>query len=212
MALLPVYEWAGIDDDLSRREQWIINVVGLSAVIGAAHAFGWIDLGGISSSVLTSLPDVSLAVVSALVIISSLVIVNTISERSLSDTKWVVAAVVGGFFLIDLIYIHPEVFDNVPSLFYWVVKPFWVGVPMFLAALWFIRNTDLDRRVVYTVSGVIGIVVLQLYYTVIPIPTVSGGPIQVGLVGNLTVGVPVHGAGLLLALAVVVIGITGRRS
>lgn len=211
MALLPVYEWAGLDDDLTRRQQWGLNVIGLALVVLGAHAVGAIDLGGISGSVHNELPFWSGLTVAALVGLAVWAVLHGVLDTHLEDTRWVVVAAVGGFFLIDLYYLHPVEFENVPSLFYWLVKPFWVGVPMFLAAVWLERNTDLSRRLAYTLAGVIGVVVLQLYYTVIPIPVIGGESVQVGLVGNLTVGVPIHGTALLLALAAVVIGIKGRR-
>lgn len=210
MALLPVYEWAGLEDDLTRRQRWLINVSGLVLVVLGAHALGFVDLAGIGSDVLRELSTISQLAVAGLVLLSVFALIHTVTERDLMDMRWVVAAAVGGFFLVDLFYIHPEVFDNAPALFYWAVKPFWVAVPMFLTVWWLKDNTEYDMRLKYTVGAVVGVVVLQLYYTVIPIPTTSGEAIQVGLIGNLTTGVFTHGLSLLLALAVVVLAIQGR--
>lgn len=213
MALLPVYEWAGLDDDLTRRQQWAINTVGLAVAVLVADALGWVDISTAGADVLRGLPGGQQTVVGAMAIAAAYAVLFAVATRDLMDTKWVVAAAVGGFFLIDLFYIHPSElhFNNVPALFYWLAKPVWVGIPMFLAAVWLLRNTELSRRLAYTWAAVVGAVVLQLYYTVIPIPVVTGESIQVGLLGNLTVGVPIHGGALLLALAVVVVAIEGRR-
>lgn len=155
---------------------------------------------------LSSLPPASKAIVAVITIASVVVIVNSVLNFEEDNLLWVVAATVGGFFLVDLFYIHPQVWENVPSLFYWVAKPFWVGVPMFLAGLALTRWTNFSMVLTLVIAGMVGIVVLQLYYTVIPIPVVGGEAIQIGLVGNLTEGVAVHGGGLIIALAAVLIG------
>lgn len=211
MALLPIYDWLGIDDDLTRRQQWSINLVGLATVLAVGHLLGFVDLGGVGADVLFNLPGFQQVFVVAIAAAAVAVIWITITERTISDIAWIVAAATGGFFLVDLFYVHPHVFDNIPSLLYWLAKPIWVGVPMFVAAFWIMDRTDFPRPLTYTIAGLAGIVSLQLYYTAVPIPVVGGESIQVGLKGNLTTGLGVHGGALLLALAVIVIAIEGRR-
>lgn len=211
MALLPVYRWLGLEDDLTRREQWTINALGLAIAVLGAHTLGWIDLTAFSTDVLTGLPGGQQAVVAGMAVLAGFAVVHTVAERDLTNTRWVVAATVGGFFLVDLTYVHTHVFENLPALFYWAVKPFWVGIPMFAAAWWLVNETDVSRRLAYTLAGVFGVVSLQLYYTVVPIPVVDGDPIQIGLIGNLTTGLQVHGLALLGVLAVLVVVMQGRR-
>lgn len=203
MPFLPVYDWLGLE--LSRRAEAVTSLALLVAGAVVAHVLGWVDLGGISASVLLSLSSVSRLVVFALAGLSVVAVATAIDERP-SDYRAAVIATVGGFFLIDLFYIHPEVWSNVPALFYWLAKPVWVGVPMFGVAWWLSRRVDWPAKWVLLVAGVAGVIVLQLYYTVVPIPVVGGDAIQIGLVGNLSGGVPVHGAGLIVALTLVLIG------
>lgn len=152
---------------------------------------------------LFNLPESSRLVVAAMAVASFVLILNSVTNFESDNLVWVVLATVGGFFLVDLFYIHPVVWSNVPALFYWLAKPFWVGVPMFLTAMALMRWTDIPTVTMLVIAGIVGVVVLQLYYTVIPIPVVGGEAIQIGLVGNLTEGVGIHGGGLLLSLAAV---------
>lgn len=211
MPLLPVYEWTGLDDTLSRRQQWVLNALGLLVGLGIAHLVGWINLTAVSLSVLRALPGGQLALVGALTVIAVYVLLTVLLDRELSETAWIVAGTVAGFYLIDLLYVHPSVFQNVPSWFYWVVKPFWVGVPMFIIAWWLVNHTTVRRPVAFAIAGLAGIVDLQLYYSVVPIPIVNGPSIQIDLIGNLTTGLQVHGLALLVALAVIVVVIEGRQ-
>lgn len=110
------------------------------------------------------------------------------------------AIAVSLFFLVDWGVIHPIIWDNDPSSLYWLAKPIWVGVPMVLAA-WYARSSfRMSRAASLLVGGLAGVISLQLYYTVVPIPVEGGDAIQIGLVGNLTEGLVVHFGGLALAI------------
>lgn len=117
--------------------------------------------------------------------------------------EWVINATATAVFLFVLVdwgVIHPFIWENDPATFYWLVKPFWVGVPM-VATVWWLRRGDvLGRWQALLAGGLVGIVSLQLYYTAVPIPVEGGDAIQVGLFGNLTEGLIVHFGGLALAI------------
>lgn len=198
MPLLPVYDWLGID--LTNRQKLAVNTLALGIVLGVLA-------GGFGLDVITGLPPVSRLLVLGMAFLATVTIGLTILEHDLSSIAWITAGAVSGFFLLDLFYVHVSVFSNVPSLFYWLVKPFWVAVPMFITAWYLITRTDLSRGTSYLIAGITGIISLQSYYTVVPIPIVNGPSIQIGVVGNLTTGLQVHGVFLVIALAAVVIGV-----
>lgn len=161
----------------------------------------------------TSLPQRTQIIVSVVIVGAIMALAVAIRFNEVTDTRWVIISTVAGFFLVDLFYIHPAVWNNVPALAYWIAKPIVVYIGMFLAAMAIIRYTDVEQMEVFgysgyvvllAVAGIAGIVALQLYYTVVPIPIVGGEPIQIGIIGNLTEGLGIHGGGLILAFIVVV--------
>lgn len=166
------------------------------------------------TDLIQSLPPVSQAVVFFVSVVSVAVIVFAVTDHSPTDWKWVVAATTGGFFLVDLLYIHPHVWNNVPGFIYWAFKPVFVGYGMFVVAWVLFNYTDISNFLTLLIAGLGGIVVLQIYYTVVPIPIVNGPDIQIDLAGNLTQGLSVHGFGLIVAFVIVLLGMHfyGSRS
>lgn len=122
--------------------------------------------------------------------------------------KWVInatAAVVAVFVLIDWGVIHPHIWNNDPGTMYWVAKPIVVGGFMLVAA-WFLRVREgFSRGATLALSGLVGIVYLQLYYTIVPVPIDGGPSIQIGLLGNLTEGLVVHFGGLAIGVVAVLV-------
>lgn len=109
------------------------------------------------------------------------------------------------FVLIDAVIVHPFIWENQPTLYYFIAKPLWVGLGLLvgIAALW--KYTDASDRTMLVVGGLVGVVYLQLYYTVVPIPMTSGASVQIGIVGNLTEGLMTHYGAFAIAIAVVLV-------
>lgn len=122
--------------------------------------------------------------------------------------KWIINATsvaLAIFVLIDWGVIHPMIWDNAPDTMYWLAKPVWVAGPMLVAAWWAITRGGFGRMSGLAVAGFVGILSLQLYYTVIPVPLQGGESLHIGLLGNLTEGLVVHFGALAIGLVAVVL-------
>lgn len=107
--------------------------------------------------------------------------------------------------LIDAVIIHPLIWENQPALSYFVAKPLWVGLGLVAVIAASYRYGLFDRTTTLVVGGVAGVVYLQLYYTVIPVPIADGPSVQIGLVGNLTEGLLLHGGAFFVGIAAVLV-------
>lgn len=104
--------------------------------------------------------------------------------------------------LIDAAVIHPFIWGNQPTVFYFTVKPVFVGIGLVAGAWYVLRRTRAGEATALFAGLLVGVVYLQLYYTVFPIPIVDGPNVQVGLFGNLTEGLIVHFGGFAIAAVV----------
>lgn len=121
-----------------------------------------------------------------------------LSERTKTVIN-VVGLAVAGFVATDAVIAHGVIWENDPAIWYWLAKPVWVGVPM-AAVAWWLRRSGRGLGTSLLAGALAGVVSLQLYYTVVPVPIDGGPAVQVGLVGNLTEGLVVHLGALALAL------------
>lgn len=104
------------------------------------------------------------------------------------------------FVFIDAAVVHTFIWGNEPTLFYFTVKPVFVGAGLVGVSWLIMRSTSAGDLTAILVGALVGVVYLQLYYTVVPIPVVDGPAVQIGLFANLTEGVIVHFGALALGL------------
>lgn len=104
---------------------------------------------------------------------------------------------------LDYAVLHPEVFNNEPTLFYYAIKFAIVGGIMLVTAPLLQSMFGLSLHHSLHVAVLLGLVGLQAYYGLYPIPLVSGEAVQVGLWDSIRVGVLVHGGAFWLPATVV---------
>lgn len=109
--------------------------------------------------------------------------------------------------LIDAAVIHPFVWGNQPTVFYFTVKPVFVGIGLLAGSWYLVRRTEAGEVTALLAGLFVGVVYLQLYYTLFPIPIVDGPAVQIGLLGNLTEGLVVHFGGFAIGALVALVAV-----
>lgn len=120
-----------------------------------------------------------------------------IANRDLLVTAFFTA--IGVF--IDWTVIHPEVFQNNPAFSYFLLKFLLVGGVAYGVARALRVTHGLHYRL--HLGFVVGLIVLQVYYGLYPIPMAYGDPVQAGLWPSIKVGLIVHGGAFLVPIVVV---------
>lgn len=102
-----------------------------------------------------------------------------------------------GIFIFDLMWFHPSVYLNEPTIGYFFIKLLIVGAGTF--GVWFLLR-EWDPILSLLMGVVAGTLLLQLYYGFNPIPMIDGTSVQLTLGDSILGGTPVHGFGFLMGV------------